>query len=316
MTSPIQPFSSAQLEQLARELADTTTGAELDRLLAESHLPENEISTKWRRLRESFESTQRRDGGANGICRFICLVMAPARFGAEPARFQAHCEQLNITLRFSGLALREDGHLARVRAARTISEAQQRADSLHTKLRSRGVHPDVLSFCRVELLDQNYFHAILEATKSVAEKIRLRSGQQGDGAALIDAVFGMASGMPMLAFNKLETDTEKSEHAGLSMMIKGMFATFRNPTAHTPKVRWAVEEPEALDLLTLASMLHRRIDEAHLTPRAPTWQQAAVRVALPATHALASVSSGSSSVPAATAGPVLRPVGVESEGQF
>jgi uncharacterized protein (TIGR02391 family) len=46
------------------------------------------------------------------------------------------------------------------------------------------------------------------------------------------------------------------------MLIKGLFAAMRNPTAHAPKVKWAIELPEALDVLTLASMLHRRLDTA------------------------------------------------------
>jgi hypothetical protein len=45
------------------------------------------------------------------------------------------------------------------------------------------------------------------------------------------------------------------------MLMKGMFGTFRNPTAHAPKVLWATSRTDALDMLTLASMLHRRLDD-------------------------------------------------------
>lgn len=48
------------------------------------------------------------------------------------------------------------------------------------------------------------------------------------------------------------------------MLMKGLFSTFRNPTAHAPKVLWATSRQQALDMLTLASMLHRRLDEATL----------------------------------------------------
>jgi uncharacterized protein (TIGR02391 family) len=53
------------------------------------------------------------------------------------------------------------------------------------------------------------------------------------------------------------------------MLIKGMFGTFRNTTAHAPKVSWPIDLDDALDLLTLASMLHRRLDSSHVTPSAP-----------------------------------------------
>jgi hypothetical protein len=37
--------------------------------------------------------------------------------------------------------------------------------------------------------------------------------------------------MPALAFNLLQNPTERSERAGLAMLAKGMFGTFRDTTA-------------------------------------------------------------------------------------
>jgi hypothetical protein len=51
-----------------------------------------------------------------------------------------------------------------------VVEAQARADDLRAELARRQAHPDVLRICRAELLQQNYFHAVLEACKSVADK--------------------------------------------------------------------------------------------------------------------------------------------------
>jgi uncharacterized protein (TIGR02391 family) len=118
------------------------------------------------------------------------------------------------------------------------------------------------------LVQDNYFHAVFEATKSVAEKIRGRTGLTGDGSSLVDQAFGIGSAaMPFLAFNTLQTDTERSEHTGLMNLMKGMFGAFRNVTAHAPKIHWNISEQDALDLLSIASLLHRRIDAAHRTPR-------------------------------------------------
>ena len=63
-------------------------------------------------------------------------------------------------------------------------------------------------------------------------------------------------------FNSLATEWERSEQAGIATLMKGLFSTFRNPAAHAPKVAWATLRSDALDILTLASMLHRRLDEA------------------------------------------------------
>lgn len=74
----------------------------------------------------------------------------------------------------------------------------------------------------------------------------------------------------MLALNRLHTETERSEQTGLMNLMKGMFGTFRNVTAHAPRVSWVITEQDALDLLTIASLLHRRIDAAVSTPRTPS----------------------------------------------
>ncbi len=43
-------------------------------------------------------------------------------------------------------------------------------------------------------------------------------------------------------------------------LLKGVFGTFRNPTAHAPRERWPVSEADALDLFSTLSYLHRRLD--------------------------------------------------------
>lgn len=106
----------------------------------------------------------------------------------------------------------------------------------------------------------NYFHAVFEATKSVADRIREMTGLTSDGAELIDNAFGIKS--PLLAINTLRTDTEKMEQIGFSTLLKGIFGTFRNVTAHAPKIKWQMPEDDALDLLTMVSFAHRKLDRA------------------------------------------------------
>jgi uncharacterized protein (TIGR02391 family) len=126
------------------------------------------------------------------------------------------------------------------------------------------VHHDVLRFCRAELLQENYFHAVFEATKSVAQKIRDLTGLAGDGADLVDKAFGLHA--PLLAINTLRTETEKSEQSGFANLVKGMFGTFRNVTGHAPKITWPIGEEDALELLSLVSYIHRRLDAAARVP--------------------------------------------------
>ena len=74
------------------------------------------------------------------------------------------------------------GHLHSPGWLSTRPEAERRAQALKKDLTARGVHPDVLRFCRAELVADNYFHAVLEATKSIADKLRNRTGLFDDGA--------------------------------------------------------------------------------------------------------------------------------------
>lgn len=83
--------------------------------------------------------------------------------------------------------------------------------------------------------------------------------ERADGAALVDAVFPLER--PKLAFSSLTTETEKSEHKGFAMLLKGCFGAIRNPLAHEPKILWQGEE-DAADYLSLISLLHRRLDNA------------------------------------------------------
>jgi len=194
--------------------------------------------------------------------------MNPVLYTENSAHFDSKRDEFNEVLSFAGLSLRNDGKLQKCKAAKTLSEAEERAGRLRNELQRRQVHQDVLKFCKAELIQRNYFHAVFEATKSVADKIRQLTGLSGDGAALVDKAFGHSSlSLPYLAFNSLRSETEKSEHSGIMNMMKGMFGIFRNVTAHAPKIHWEIQERDAMDLLTIASFLHRRLDEAIQTGR-------------------------------------------------
>jgi uncharacterized protein (TIGR02391 family) len=268
----IPPFDEALLQRICDVLADTSeglTGSEIGRVLAQLGIEDpNAGATKRHRLFAALANRQRRDGCGNHVAALIHAAMSPVRYVGRSGDFEARRAGLNEILAFGGYGLGEDGKLTRTVAARTLTEAEERAGRLRAELQRRGVHADVLAFCRSELVQNNYFHAVFEATKSVADKIRNRSGLSGDGAELVDQAFGLVkTGMPFLAFNANQTATEISEQRGLMNLMKGMFGAFRNVTAHAPKVSWTVTEQDALDLLTIASFLHRRLDAAVRTPR-------------------------------------------------
>lgn len=258
-----EPFSASTVERVCRALGEAVTGGQIQNLIAPLKVPEptgEERNTKWKRLFNAVAAAQNRQHDGRPLVRLVSEVMRPVRFDS-PAEFEAHRTAVNERLLLSGLQVRDDGKVAQVQVAQTLAEAQHRADELRAELSRRDVHLDVLHFCRAELMQRNYFHAVLEASKSVAQKLRDLSGRDGDGAVLVDAACSLASG-PVVAFNPLSNEWERSEHTGLATLLKGLFSTFRNPSAHAPKVLWAISRAEALDMMTLASMLHRRLDDA------------------------------------------------------
>lgn len=265
----IPKLSHTKLEALCAVIGDTNeglTGSEIGRLLVRSGIEDPVPShTKRHRLFEALSVRQEQDKCANNVLAFVQTVLDPVRFRGNPKEFDRLRAEINEVLAFSGWGVGEDGKLRQVAEARTLDEAQARAGRLRSELLRRNVHADVLRFCRAELVQENYFHSVFEATKSVSEKIRERTGLRGDGAELVDQALSVSS--PLLAINTLRSETEQSEQKGFGNLLKGMFGTFRNVTAHAPKITWSIGEEDALDLLSLVSYLHRRLDAAAIVRR-------------------------------------------------
>jgi uncharacterized protein (TIGR02391 family) len=102
--------------------------------------------------------------------------------------------------------------------------------------------------------------------KSVADKIRDRTGLGDDGNALVDRA--LTGDSPMLAINDLTNESERGEQRGFANLVRGTFGMFRNPTAHAPRIHWPMKKDDAEDLLSIVSLIHRRLDAAHMPPRA------------------------------------------------
>jgi uncharacterized protein (TIGR02391 family) len=263
--APIPSFKEQVLEEACNVLGDTyegLIGSEIGNLLNQCGIQDPSPSmTKRKRLYQALSTRQRKDRCANNVVAFIQAAMNPVRYVADQGTFNKRREKLNRILAFEGYQLGDDGQLSKTERVATIHEARAKAAQLRGKLEQRNVHPDVLKFCTAELVADDYFHAVFESTKSVADKIRKKSGLQSDGSMLVEQAFGLGkNGIPLLAFNSLQSETERSEHTGLMNLLKGLFGAVRNVTAHEPRIYWSINEQDALDVLTLASMLHRRLD--------------------------------------------------------
>ena len=254
---PSLPESS--VGSLARLLAECGTGSDIGRVLADRGIHDGSgESTKWKRLYWVFLDIQHQDRCANRILDFIQSFLAPARFVARNNQFEQDRIALNTVLAFSGLEYGPHGQFRNRTTAATLSEAERRANAIKDKFQGRRIHPEVLKYCQAELMQRNYFHAVFEASKGLAQRIRDKSGVDGDGTKLVDSVFSVDR--PFLAFNTLQTQFERTEHIGFAALLKGCFAGVRNPLAHEPKIMWDGED-DAADYLTLISLLYRKLDD-------------------------------------------------------
>lgn len=265
-----QKIDEQILQAICNVIGDTSqglTGSEMGKLFRECNIPDPSPSmTKRYRLFDALNLKQKQDRCSNNILAFIVRAMNPINFINAKELFENQRNDLNKTLSFIGLHFTEEGQIKIVQKAKTISDAEARASQLKKDLIDRNIHPDVLKFCKAELLTDNYFHAVFEASKSIADKIRDKTKLTSDGSKLVtDALSIGQKEYPLLAFNALQTESEKSEHNGIVNLLIGLFGTFRNTTAHVPKIKWNIERQDALDMLTLASLLHRKLDNSVLT---------------------------------------------------
>lgn len=200
------------------------------------------------------------------IYMFIEKAMDPVSYTSEKKRdkFDFLFEELNKVLLLSGLSVTKEGKLTLAVKAKTLDEVDRRVNSLKKHLYNRAIHPEVTKYCIKDYLRKDYYDAVFEAAKGLAERIRTITGLTTDGGALFQKAFSKND--PYIFFNGLSTASEISEFVGLKELLEAIFHLVRNPAAHTPKVNWKVDETKALDILTVISFAHKYLDECHRMP--------------------------------------------------
>lgn len=200
------------------------------------------------------------------IYTFLEKALNPVAFTDEKSRgkYSYFLEGVNKVLLLAGLEITKEGKLIEVVQAKTLDEVDRRVNSLQRQLYNRAIHSEVQKYCIKDYLQKDYYDAVFEATKGLAERVRQITGLTSDGGTLFQTAF--AKNDPYLFFNSMQTDSEKSEFIGLKELMEAIFHLVRNPAAHTPKINWKVDEARALDVLTLISFAHKYLDECHKMP--------------------------------------------------
>ena len=260
------PLTQSQLRGLCYVLGDTAhglSGSEIGRLLAECQIDDVAAGmAKHDRLYGALSERQALDMSSSNVLAFVQEALSPVRYTHRIEFYEELRRGANRVLSFAGFFVQEDGKIRRMSPSKTIPEAVEKAGALLSELSRRNIHPAVQRSCRTEVLQEDYAGAVFEAAKGMADALRAKAHSGKDGWELVDYSLGVGrKDRPRLAFNNLESETDWAQHQGFQSLLKGVFSMFRNPPAHTPKIRQIISEADALDALTLISLLSRRIDE-------------------------------------------------------
>lgn len=126
------------------------------------------------------------------------------------------------------------------------------------RLNIQRLHPQVVISSSSLFADQQYDSAVTEAMKSVEVRVRDLTGFQLSGAPLMQEAFKPKD--PCLDVAVESGRSGDDEREGYFYLFRGAMIGIRNPKAH--ELSRGDDPDEALEVLALASILHRRLDVA------------------------------------------------------
>lgn len=267
----VPPFDARHLASVAKILIDDGNGLsdlQLVALLHDSKIPDcSPEMTSWKRLLSAFVELQNERHFGNHVVVFINRAMSLAK-STLPARTFAHRrDQLNTVLALSGTSVGEDGKVHwDVPAPSSRTDPAARAERLRAALVARGAHPNVLQACQAELLRKHYYAAVFEVAVTLAARIRKLSGVIADGSELVMQAFSWRGpAKPILCINALTTDAEKAEQRSFLQLASGLLGSVTSARVAAAKLEWPISEEDAVEMLGIASLVHRKLDRARAT---------------------------------------------------
>ena len=262
-----QHIDRSLIESVCRVLGELTSGYKITIMFKTLNFYDDDniqygkaVSTKWKRLRDAiiYECTQQHR--ARPFFQIIEYIMKPIDFVHAPDAWQENRKAINSSLIFYGFELTDSGKIIQTTAVESVADAQKRLQSFQNKLDMYEIHENVLQFCNKELLQNNYFHAILEASKSVLQRVREISELEPDGTALIQQALSTKNPVILIKGNMLKNETDRSLYNGLKNLLETIVSLYRNPTAHSPKLFDVTSETDAITAFNMMSLAHRILD--------------------------------------------------------
>lgn len=260
----INKFDAQSIETISRIIGSIMTGSTITKMLEQLNIEDNSNqSTKWRRLDFVMRETQTTYDCGKKVLEIIKYVFHPtSSWFSDNNEYKSYINEINKCISFYGYEVQEDGNIHLIKSSKTRTQANERYDSLKSKLIERNIHPQILEFCTQDIVNEDYFSIIFEASKSVYDRIRKMTGINLDGNRLIYTCFDLK--YPIIVFNSLKTDTEKNLYSGLKNILLSIAQIGRNPKAHTPKIYSYDSLDNCLDILNLISFSHKMLDQCSI----------------------------------------------------
>lgn len=260
----VNKFNAQSIETISRIIGNIMTGSTITKMFELLRIEDNSNqSTKWRRLDFVMRETQTTYGCGNKVLEIIKYVFHPtSSWFSDNNEYRASINEINKCISFYGYEVHEDGDIHLIKSSKTRTQANERYDLLKSKLFERNIHPQIIKFCTQDIVNEDYFSIIFEASKSVYDRIRNMTGITYDGNKLINTCFDMK--YPIIIFNSLKTDTEKNLYKGLKNILLSIAQLGRNPKAHTPKIYSYDNLDNCLDMLNLISFSHKMLDQCSI----------------------------------------------------
>ncbi|MGM0214925.1 TIGR02391 family protein [Enterococcus sp. AZ109] len=261
-----KPIDNRIIEHVAKILGEELTGSKIDDMFDQlglinlDKIERGYTSTKWRRIHESVLVKCKENNSALPFFLVIQYVLTPSSYIDKPDYWKKILRGINSQLMFYGFEVNDAGRVIETEVVESFGDGQRRLQSFTERLSAYEIHPEILKYCTDELFSENYFHAILEASKGLLHRLREMSGLDLDGSTLVNEAFIIRKPVIVINGNKMESLTEKSEYNGLKSLLNTIVYLYRNPKAHEPKLYNPSSESDAVTAFTLMSMAHSILD--------------------------------------------------------
>ncbi|MCZ2155302.1 MAG: TIGR02391 family protein [Bryobacterales bacterium] len=131
------------------------------------------------------------------------------------------------------------------------------------------LHANVVTVAKSRFDSGHYADSVEAALKDLNDRVRNivknHTGTERDGADLMN--FAFSPNDPVIKLDNLESASGRDIQKGYMLIFSGSMTGIRNPKAHD---NLTITLQQAIHLLFLASLLHRKLDDAMTATRSET----------------------------------------------